>query len=108
MKKHLVMCLCVILCSVMLMACKGSSTDDSYKTNAGSEEYSTTAMQTEALKEAAEENVQASDNEAENESDSGTDNTDSNSGQLEIAVRNMVTGREYILMLHGSMVIMQL
>ena len=87
MKKHLVMCLCVILCSVMLMACKGSSTDDSYKTNAGSEEYSTTAMQTEALKEAAEENVQASDNEAENESDSGTDNTDSNSGQLEIAVR---------------------
>ena len=51
MKKHLVMCLCVILCSVMLMACKGSSTDDSYKTNAGSEEYSTTAMQTEALKE---------------------------------------------------------
>lgn len=86
MKKHLVMCLCVILCSVTLMACKGG-TDNSYKTNSGSEEYSTAAMQTEALKEAAEENVQASDNEAENESDSGTDNTDSNSGQLEIAVR---------------------
>ena len=74
MKKHLVMCLCVILCSVMLMACKGSSTDDSYKTNAGSEEYSTTAMQTEALKEAAEENVQGTaDQDGTEESMTGND-----------------------------------
>ena len=51
MKKHLVMCLCVILCSVTLMACKGG-TDNSYKANSGSEEYSTAIMQTEALEEA--------------------------------------------------------
>lgn len=83
MKKHLVMCLCVILCSVTLVACKGSSTDNSYKTDAGSEKYSTAAMQTEALKEATEENVQASDNEAEN----STDNADSKEEQINDAVR---------------------
>lgn len=81
MKKHLVMCLCVILCSVTLMACKGG-TDNSYKTNSGSEEYSTAIMQTEALEE-AEENVQASDNELYND----TDNSESKEEQIEEAVR---------------------
>lgn len=81
MKKHLVMCLCVILCSVTLMACK-SGTDNSYKTNSGSEEYSTAIMQTEALEE-AEENVQASDNELYND----TDNSESKEEQIEEAVR---------------------
>ena len=104
MKKLLVMCLCVVLCSVTLMACKNSSTDNSYKTNAGSEEYRTTAMQTEALKETAEETEKALDNKAEND----TDNSESKEEQIEGCQGNMVTGREYILMLHGSMVIMQL
>ena len=81
MKKHLVMCLCVILCSVTLMACKGG-TDNSYKTNSGSEEYSTAIMQTEALEE-AEENVQASDNELYND----TDISESKEEQIEEAVR---------------------
>ena len=81
MKKLLVMCLCVILCSVTLMACKGG-TDNSYKTNSGSEEYSTAIMQTEALEE-AEENVQASDNELYND----TDNSESKEEQIEEAVR---------------------
>ena len=81
MKKHLVMCLCVILCSVTLMACKGG-TDNSYKTNSGSEEYSTAIMQTEALEE-AEENVQASDNELYND----TDNSESKEEQIEETVR---------------------
>ena len=81
MKKHLVMCLCVILCSVTLMACKGG-TDNSYKTNSGSEEYSTAIMQTEALEE-AEENVQASDNELYND----TDNYESKEEQIEEAAR---------------------
>ena len=81
MKKHLVMCLCVILCSVTLMACKGG-TDNSYKTNSGSEEYSTAIMQTEALEE-AEENVQASDNELYND----TDNSERKEEQIEEAVR---------------------
>lgn len=81
MKKHLVMCLCVILCSVTLMACKGG-TDNSYKANSGSEEYSTAIMQTEALEE-AEENVQASDNELYND----TDNSESKEEQIEEAVR---------------------
>lgn len=81
MKKHLVMCLCVILCSVTLMACKGG-TDNSYKTNSGSAEYSTAIMQTEALEE-AEENVQASDNELYND----TDNSESKEEQKEETVR---------------------
>lgn len=84
MKKLLVMCLCVVLCSVTLMACKNSSTDNSYKTNAGSEEYSTTAMQTEALKETAEETEKALDNKAEND----TDNADSKEEQINDIVRD--------------------
>lgn len=63
------------------MACKGG-TDNSYKTNSGSEEYSTAIMQTEALEE-AEENVQASDNELYND----TDNYESKEEQIEEAAR---------------------